>query len=56
MKLPKQRTRKLTRTGKVSYSVNIPKDFINKLRWRERQRLTVKLIGKRIVIKDWGKK
>ena len=31
MKLPTKRVRKLTRTGKVSYTVNVPKDFtVNK--------------------------
>lgn len=55
MKLPKQRTRKLTRTGKISYTVNMPKDFVNFLGWKERQKLTVKLSGKRIIIEDWKK-
>lgn len=53
MKLPKQRIRKLTHTGVISYSVNIPKDFINQLKWKERQKLVVKLVGKKIIIQDW---
>ena len=56
MSLSKQRIRKLTRTGTVSYTVNMPKDFIKNLGWKERQRLTVTLRGKSIVIKDYPTK
>ena len=54
MKLPNERIRKLTHTGKTSYTVNIPEDFINYLKWKERQKLTVKLSGKKIIIQDWN--
>jgi len=53
MKSLKKKTRKLTRTGKTSYTVNIPKDFVQVLRWKERQKLNVKLVGKKIVVEDW---
>ena len=53
MKLPKQRTRKLTRSSTTSYFINIPKHYINKLKWRERQKLVVKLTGKKVTIQDW---
>jgi bifunctional DNA-binding transcriptional regulator/antitoxin component of YhaV-PrlF toxin-antitoxin module len=45
--------RKLTRLGKNSFYVVVPRDVIRKLGWRERQKLTVKQRGKRVVIEDW---
>ena len=45
--------RKLSKSGIYSYYVTIPKADIDALGWRERQRLVVRRIGKRIVIKDW---
>jgi len=44
--------RKLTRISHVSYYVNIPKRFIRKLGWRERQKLQLTLKGKKVVIED----
>ncbi len=45
--------RKLTKTGEYTYYVTIPKSYISDLGWRERQRLIVKKVGKRLIIKDW---
>ncbi|MCK5212240.1 AbrB/MazE/SpoVT family DNA-binding domain-containing protein [Candidatus Parcubacteria bacterium] len=44
--------RKLTRTGRVSYTVVIPKEMVKKLKWQERQKLQLKLRGKSVVVKD----
>ena len=44
--------RKLNKTGRTSYSVVIPKDMVKKLGWRERQKLQLKLSGKKITIID----
>lgn len=56
-KLSEVNIRKLTRTGRgKSFSITIPISFIRKLRWRERQKLVVKLRGKKITIEDWSKK
>ena len=44
--------RKLNKTGRASYSVILPKDFVKKLKWKERQKLKVSLRGKTITIKD----
>jgi antitoxin component of MazEF toxin-antitoxin module len=45
--------RSLTKTGGTSYAVTIPMEFIHKLRWREKQKLEVKLYQDRIIIRDW---
>jgi len=55
--MPRKRTdeeniRNLTRVGGSSYAVTIPKAYIRKLKWKERQRLEVKLYGDRIIIRD----
>ena len=44
--------RKLSKTGKYTYYVTIPKAEIDALGWKERQRLSVRRAGTRIVIED----
>jgi len=44
--------RKLNKTGGSSYSIVIPKEMVKKLKWRERQKLHLKLRGKSVVVKD----
>ena len=48
--------RKIIKTGKTSLSVTIPVEYINKLKWREKQKVVVNLRGKKITIEDWPKK
>lgn len=38
-----------------NYYVNIPKEVVRKLQWRENQKVVVENIGKKIVIQDWKK-
>ena len=47
--------RKLTKNGRNSYYINIPIDIIRQLKWRERQKLTVKLSRGKVVVADWKK-
>ena len=47
--------RKLTRVGKTSLAVTIPVEMVKKLKWKERQKVVVRLSGKKIIIKDWEK-
>jgi len=54
-KIHKRFIRKLTKIGKKSFAVVIPVEYIRKLKWRERQRLMVKLRGKTLTVKDWKK-
>jgi bifunctional DNA-binding transcriptional regulator/antitoxin component of YhaV-PrlF toxin-antitoxin module len=47
--------RKLTKTGKYTYYVTIPADYIDELGWRLKQKVVVKKVGKKITIEDWKK-
>ncbi|MCX6763303.1 MAG: hypothetical protein NTZ97_01025 [Candidatus Moranbacteria bacterium] len=47
--------RKLTKLGKKSLCVTIPIEIIREFGWRERQRVVVKKLGKKIIISDWKK-
>jgi len=47
--------RKIVKNGRNSYYVNIPKDFIRQLKWQERQKLTVRRSGKKIIVEDWSR-
>ncbi len=55
-KLNKRNIRKITRVGGTSLSVTIPVEFARKLKWRERQKVVVKLRGKKLTVEDWEKK
>ena len=57
-KLKDKNIRSLTKfSGGRSYGITLPKEYISKLGWRERQKLDVTLVGDRIIIRDWsGKK
>jgi len=53
MKLANKNTRKITRLGKTSLAVTIPKEMITELGWREKQKVTVKKVHGGVLIKDW---
>lgn len=53
-KLGERHIRKLTRTG-GSMTVSLPIYWVRELKWRERQKLVVKKVGKRLIIEDWKK-
>jgi len=38
-----------------TYSINIPIEIVQDLKWQERQKVVVKKSGKKIVITDWKK-
>ena len=53
----KKYIRKLTKKGKYSYFVILPKEIINIFGWKDRQKITIKIFGKnKIIIKDWKPK
>jgi antitoxin component of MazEF toxin-antitoxin module len=55
-KLKDKNIRKLTRMGGGrSIGLTLPIEIVNKLKWRERQKVRVKLSGKKIIIEDWKK-
>ena len=45
--------RKIVKNGRGSYYVNIPKEVLRALGWKERQKVVVKKSGKKVVIADW---
>lgn len=45
--------RKATRVGKRSIAVVIPAEIVKELKIRERQKLTVRMSGKKIIVEDW---
>jgi len=51
----KKYTRKVTRVGKRSLSVVIPSEIAKELNIRERQKLTLRRLGEKIIIEDWEK-
>ncbi len=46
-------TRKIVKNGRESYYINIPKEIMRELGWKERQKLTVRRVGRRFVVEDW---
>ena len=53
-KLSERNIRKLTRMGGGrSLGLTLPIEIMRRLRWRERQKVVVKLRGRKISIVDW---
>ena len=48
--------RKITKNGRGTYYVSIPKEMLQILRIKERQKVIVKLKGESIIINDWKPK
>lgn len=49
--------RKLTKKGKYSYSIILPREIVDKFNWQDRQKLVVEPYGeKKILISDWPSK
>ncbi len=54
-KLINKNIRKITRVGRASFCVTIPVEIIKRLKWKERQKVIVNKVGKKIIIEDWKK-
>ena len=54
-KMKNKNTRKLIKVGGKSLSVTIPKELVNQLGWKEKQKVTVKRAHGGLLIKDWKK-
>jgi len=52
-KRDRRSVRKLTKVGGKSISVTIPIHLVRELRWREKQKVVVRKVGKRLVVEDW---
>lgn len=48
-----KKTGKLMKISRYSYGLVMPKRFVKKLRWKEKQKITISLKGKKIIIGDW---
>ena len=51
----RENIRKLMRMSNYSYCITIPKAYIEKLGWRERQKVVVELEGETLMVRDWEK-
>lgn len=51
----KKYIRKVTRVGRRSLSVVIPADIVDELKIREKQKLTLRRSGSKIIVEDWQK-
>ena len=52
--LNERNIRKLTKTGRgKSMSVTLPIEYIRELKWRSKQKVTVRKVGKKLIIEDW---
>jgi antitoxin component of MazEF toxin-antitoxin module len=45
--------RKIVKNGGGTYYISLPKEVMRELRFRERQKVTVRVSGAKVVIEDW---
>jgi antitoxin component of MazEF toxin-antitoxin module len=55
-KQSEQNIRKLTKVGGKSLAVTLPVELVEKLGWREKQRVVVKKKGTKLIISDFKEK
>ena len=55
-KFVNRNTRKLIKLGRGSLAVTLPVELVQKLKWKEKQKVTVKKVRGGLLIKDWKKK
>jgi antitoxin component of MazEF toxin-antitoxin module len=55
MKLRDKNMRKITRVGKTSLAVTLPKEMTEALGWKEKQKVVVTKVRGGVMIKDWKK-
>lgn len=54
--MEKKEVRKLTKTGRGSMYVVLPKEFLDDLGWRSKQKLVVERKRGGLFIRDWRKR
>ncbi len=52
-KTENRNVRSLTKVAGKSFGITLPIDLIRALKWRPRQKLTVKAKGRKLIVKDW---
>jgi hypothetical protein len=45
--------RKIIKNGRGSYYINLPKEVVDSMKLRERQKMTLRQSGKKIILEDW---
>jgi hypothetical protein len=53
-KMGDENIRKLTKiAGGTSYAVTLPIEYVREFKWKERQKLVITKVGKKLMIEDW---
>ena len=47
--------RKILKNNRGSYYLNLPKELVKELRWKDNQKVEINKRGKNIVVADWKK-
>ena len=55
-KASQRNIRKITKLGKKSLAITLPVEMMKRLKWKQRQRLVVKVKGTKLIISDWKPK
>jgi len=55
MKLKNKNIRKITKVGRASLAITLPKEIAGELGWKEKQKVVVKKVRGGVLIKDWKK-
>ena len=45
--------RKITKVGRTSLTVTLPRELVAELKWKEKQKVIVKRKGSKLIISDW---
>jgi antitoxin component of MazEF toxin-antitoxin module len=53
--LGERNTRKLLKIGNGSIALTLPIEMVRNLKWREKQKVTVRQEGNKLIIEDWKK-
>lgn len=54
-KFSERNIRKIVKLGKKSLAVTLPVEMVEKLKWKEKQKVSVKQKGRTLIIKDYRK-
>jgi len=54
-KIEDRGVRNLTKRTSGSYTVTLPIEIVREFKWKDKQKLTVRKSGNKIIIEDWKK-
>lgn len=55
-KAGEENIRQISKEGKTSLGITLPIELARKLKWKAKQKVTVRKWGKGLLIQDWRKK